>query len=196
MRKRAKQFGFTLVELCIALALLAILFIKLTMIMNEATTTHSRESIAMALEDQAQMVIDRIAFAVVGSDADKLFPDPSAPFFKDRLEFQVSLGVEDGEVVWSDLEVIALDENPSLLYWGRNEGTAEEQTVVWCRNVAEWFANEIGNGADDNDNGLTDEAGLSFVLEGETITIRLTLQRNTKEGPIRYTNEARVACRN
>ncbi len=195
MKQRGTR-GFTLVELCIAFALLAILFVKLTMILNQASNTHRRQSVAMALEDQSQHVLDRIVYAIVGSDPASLLPDPSAPFFKNRLQFQCSLGVEDGEVVWSDPEIIGLDENPSLLYWAQNEGTEAERIVVWCRTVAELFASELPNGADDNANGLTDETGLSFVLEGETITVRLTLERQTKEGPIRHTSEAKVACRN
>lgn len=193
---RGRTSGFTLVEVCIALALLVVLFVKLTMILNQATDIHRRQSVAMALEEQSQMVMDRIVFAVLGSDADRLFPDPSAPFFSERLEFEVSLGVEDGEVVWGDPEVIGLDEDPAHLYWGRNEGTATEQLVVWCRTVADLYEAEIPNGIDDNDNDLTDEGGLSFVLSGETITIRLTLEREAKEGPVRYTNVAKVACRN
>jgi prepilin-type N-terminal cleavage/methylation domain-containing protein len=196
MKHRDENRGFTIVELCIAITLMAILFIKLTMIINEASKTHRRETLSMALEDQALLVLDRISYAVIGSDPDTLFPDPEAPFFTDRLEYQVSLGVEDGQVVWSDPEVIGLDDNPSLLYWGRNEGTPGEQVVVWCRTVAEFFANEVPNGDDDNANGLTDETGLSFVLEGTSVTIRLTLERMTKEGPIRHTKETVVTCRN
>jgi len=188
--------GFTLVELCIAMALMVVLFVKLTMILNQATTTHRRQSAQMALEDQAQVVLDRIVFAIVGSDPASLLPDPSAPFFKNRIQFQCSLGVEDGKVVWSDPEVIGVESDPSLLYWAENEGTPAERIVVWCRSVAALYASELPNGADDNANGLTDETGLSFVLEGETITVRLTLERETKEGKISYTTEACVACRN
>lgn len=196
MKRGSERSGFTLIEVCIALALMAILFVKLTLIVDEASKTHRRETVSMALEDRALLVLDRISYAVIGTDPDELFPDPAAPFFSDRIEYRVSLGVEDGEVVWSDPEVIGLAEDPSQLYWARNEGGPSEQIVVWCRTVAPWFANEIANGIDDNNNGLTDETGLSFVLEGNSVTIRLTLQRLTKEGPIRHTRETVVMCRN
>ena len=196
MNVRRDNRGFTLIELCIALALLSVIFIKLTMMMNEAASDHSERSVSMALEDRAMLVLDRIAFAVIGSDPDTLFPNQAAPFFADRLEYQLSLGVENGEVVWSDPEVIGLDDNPALLYWAKNEGEVGEQIVIWCRSVAEFFSSEVGNGEDDNDNGVTDETGLNFVLDGNSVTIRLTLERQTDEGPIRHTQETVVTCRN
>jgi len=196
MRARTDSRGFTLIELCIALGLLTLMFIKLTLMMNDATTAHRRESVSMALEDRAALVLDRIAYAVIGSDPDTLFPNSEAPFFADRIEFKLSLGVEDGKVVWSDPEVIGLQDDPSLLYWARNEGEVGEQIVIWCRTVAEYFATELGNGEDDNDNGVTDETGLNFVLDGESVTIRLTIERTTPEGPVRHTQETVVTCRN
>ena len=188
--------GFTVIELLISVTLLAILVIKLTLIINEASDTHRRETLAMALEDQAQSVLDKIGFAVIGSDPATLFPDPEAPFWTDNLEYQISLGVEDGAMVWSDPEVIGLAAEPSHLYWGKNEGTPDEQIVIWCRTVADLFSTELDNGADDNLNGLTDESGLSFVLEGNSVRIRLTLERMTKDGRVSYTGETVVTCRN
>lgn len=193
---RSRQQGFTLIELTIALTLLALLIIKLTMVLREASEGHHRGSVSLALEDQAQIVLDRIAYAVIGSDPDTLLPDPSAPFFTDEITYQVSLGVQDGEVVWSDLETIGLND-PSLLYWAENKGEAQEKLVVWSRHVAELFADEVDNGFDDNGNLLADETGLSFVVDGDSVTIRLTLERQQEEGePVRVTKETVVTCRN
>ena len=197
MSRRERARGFTLIELSIAVVLMTILFVKLTLIVDEAMKVHRRESAAMALEDQTQLLLDRVAYAVIGSDPDELFPNPNLPFFSTRLEYRVSLGVEDGEIVWGDPEVIGLvDEAPSQLYWGRKVGQVGEQIVVWCRTVAEYMQNEIENGADDNLNGLTDESGLSFVLDGASVTIRLTLERIGKEGTSSYARETTVTCRN
>lgn len=198
MSRRERRSGFTIIELLIALALLTILFVKLTMVINEASKTHRRESLVMALEDQAILVLDRISFAIIGSDAETLIPEPEAPFFTPEIEYQVSLGVEDGEVVWSDPEIIGLDEtDPALLYWGKNKDALDERVVVWCRTVAELMKDELLNGVDDNGNQITDETGLSFVVDGDSVTIRLTLERLGKEGePIRVSKETTVTCRN
>jgi prepilin-type N-terminal cleavage/methylation domain-containing protein len=198
MIRPGRQSGFTLIELMIALSLLTILVVKLTMVVDQASKTHQRESLAMALEDQAILVLDRVSFAIIGSDADTLLPEPEAPFFTPEIEYQVSLGVEDGEVVWSDPETIGLDaDDPALLYWGKNKDALDERVVVWCRTVAEFMKDEILNGADDNLNGITDETGLSFVVDGDSVTIRLTLERMNKEGgPVRISKETTVTCRN
>ena len=195
MRSTGRQ-GFTAIEMSIALVLMGILFVKLTLIVDDAMDTHRRESASMALEDQAQVLLDRISYAIIGSDPDSLAPDPEAPFFSKQLEFQVSLGVQDGVIVWSDPEQIGLAEDESQLYWGRNVGQAEEQIVIWCRTVAEFMNGEEGNGLDDNFNDLTDESGLNFVLNGNAVTIRLTLEREGSEGRIMYTAETTVTCRN
>ena len=192
-----RRAAFTLIELCIAVVLVGVLFTKLTLLFNEASQTHRRESQAMALEDQARTVLDRIAFAVIGTDRDALNPNNQSPFWTSKLEYQLSMGVEDGEVVWGAPEVIGLDDlTPSELYWAKNQGEPGEQIVTWCRTVAEFFANEIANGDDDNDNGLTDEVGLNFSIEGNRVRIQLTLERVTKEGTIRHTDETVVTCRN
>lgn len=198
MRRGTRQAGFTLIELMIALVLLTILFIKLTMVVNQASKSHQRESMAMVLEDQANLVLDRVSFAIIGSDADTLIPEPEAPFYTPEIEYQVSLGVENGVVVWSDPETIGLDpDDPALLYWGKNKDELDERVVVWCRTVAELMKDEILNGADDNLNGITDETGLSFVVNGDSVTIRLTLERLNKEGdPVRISKETTVTCRN
>jgi len=198
MRGREQRTGFTLIELTIALVLLTVLFIKLTMVIDEASKTQQRDSLIMVLEDQSIQVLDRVSFAIIGSDADTLIPGPEAPFYTPEIEYQVSLGVEDGEVVWSDPETIGLDaDDPALLYWGKNKDALDERVVVWCRTVAEFMKDEILNGADDNSNGITDETGLSFVIDGDSVTIRLTLERSRKEGgAIRVSRETTVTCRN
>ena len=150
MRAATLKSGFSLVETLIAVSLMVILFVKLTMVVNEASRAHRRESVSMALEDQAQQVIDRISYAIIGSDPDEFFPDPSAPFFTPQLQYRVSMGVEDGEPVWSDPEIIGLAADPSQLFWGQNVGQPGEQTVIWCRRVAQFFESELSNGADDN----------------------------------------------
>jgi hypothetical protein len=66
--------------------------------------------------------------------------------------------------------------------------------VNWVRELLE---GELPNGLDDNGNGLIDESGLSFEIDGDTITIRLTLERFDAEGTlITRTVETAVTLKN
>ena len=189
--------GFTLIELMIAIALIAIVTVKLTMVIKQSTQVNRRESTVLALEDQAQRILDKISFAIIGSDSSTLVPNVQFPFFSSELKYQVSMGVENGATVWSDPEVIGQAEHKNELYWARNPGKADERYIVWCSSLSELLKDELANGSDDNKNGLTDEAGVNFVIDREAVTIRLTLERTGKHGdPIRFTKETTVTCRN
>lgn len=195
--KFGRRTGFTLIELVIVIALLAIVLVKLTLVVKEASNSHRRETTSMALEDRALHVLDQIAYAVMGAERESLNPDVESPFFSTDLRYQVSLGVEDGELVWSEPEEVALSGDERQVLYGQNMETANERIVVWTNAVSPFFGNEIPNGEDDNDNELTDESGLTFVVDGSAITIRLTLQSISKEGrPIQATVETFVTCRN
>ncbi|MSR62806.1 MAG: type II secretion system protein [Planctomycetes bacterium] len=192
-RRRA---GFTVVETVIALTLVGLVVTKLALVMDEARRAHQQESLAMALEDQALELIDRIAFAVVGAAREKLTPGMEAPFPAHEIHYQISTGVEDGKSVWSAPEVIGLAGEGSI-YWAENQGEADERLVVWANTVSQMLQNEVMNGLDDNGNDLADELGLAFVLDGRSVTIRLSLERTADDGKkIQASKETTVTCRN
>lgn len=195
MRPRTSRSAFTVIELVISIALLAIVIVKLTIVMNEASNSQRRETASMRLEDNVRRVLDRISYAVLGADRETLFPNGQQPDENDWVEYRASLGVEDGSIVWTDPEKIALDGNQ--VYWAVNEGDPEERRVVWCSAVRALLESEFPNGLDDNVNGLTDEGGLSFTLQGDSLTIRLTLEQEAKDGPpLTESAETTVTCRN
>ena len=81
--------------------------------------------------------------------------------------------------------------------WRDKPGEVDERSVVWSRWVSDFLENELPNGIDDNGNGLIDESGLTFVIDGSMVTIRLTLQRTGSDGKSSvYSREATVHCRN
>jgi hypothetical protein len=133
----------------------------------------------------------------MGSDRGTLNPDPALPAFSSLLRYQISMGVEDGQVVWSDPEVISLSPDGGSVYWAQNEGEPEQRLVVWANNVSQLLEKEFLNGADDNQNQLNDESGLNFVIDRDSVTIRLTLVGEDGDGQIiNHTVETTVTCRN
>lgn len=194
---RTRRSGMTAMELVLALALLAIIALKASMVLTSANEAQQQDSAIMALEDQARRALDQIAYAVMGSDRDSLIPDPESPIFSTSLRYSISLGVEDGEVVWDDPEEIGLSLDESQVIWRKNPGTAEELRVAWCNVVRPFLEGEIPNGTDDNGNGIVDENGLSFVVERDAVTIRLSVQRpGPQNQPISETVSTMVTVRN
>ena len=156
-----------------------------------------REDAEVALEDQARRVLKQIAYEVMGANRETLNPDSPAPGGTERLRYQVNLGVQDGEVVWGDPEQLQLAELEKQIVWSENPETERERRVVWSSLVSPYLSGEIPNGMDDNGNGLIDEKGLSFVMENNSVTVRLTLERIDERGEsVTRTVETTVTCRN
>ena len=193
---RSARAGWTLIEVLLAGLLVTGVMTKAAFVVNAALSLAGDETASMHYEDQARAVIDRIALAVMGSDRETLIPQIEE-MHTNSIRYSFSLGLEDGEVVWSAPEEIRLGDSGSSVQWTENPGAAEERRAVWTNLVSPLLEGEAVNGVDDNGNGLIDEDGLSFVLEGERIVIRLTLRRPEVDGRmIEQTVESVVYCRN
>jgi len=168
--------GWTLIELAIASVLVTAVMGKAALLVRASLDLAGDESASMHYEDQARAVIDRIALAVMGAEREKLKPQIQE-LHSNSVRYTFSLGVEDGKVVWSDEEEIRLGDSHDDVEWRENPDAAAERKVIWTNLVSPLLEGEIANGVDDNGNGLIDEDGLSFVLEGDRVVIRLTLRR-------------------
>ena len=196
-QRSGRRGGFTLVELIIVLVLLTVVGVKAALLLDIASDSQSRDTAEVALEDQAHRTVDQIAFAVMGANRETLFPDPQSPTYSEDVEYEVSLGVAAGVVVWGDPERIALEGTDTQVAWRENPGEVNERRVVWSNVVRPYLEGETFNGIDDNGTGLIDEKGLNFTLQGDQVTIRLTLERTRPDGEV-YTQSVstRVTLRN
>ncbi|NOT32397.1 MAG: hypothetical protein HOP15_18280 [Planctomycetes bacterium] len=193
---RSPRAGWTLIEVTLAALLVTGVVTKAAFVMNTALGLAGDQTASMHYEDQARGVMDKIALAVMGSDRGTLIPEIEE-LHSDSIRYTFSLGIEDGAVVWSAPEEIRLDEQRLAVEWRENPGAAEERKAVWTSLVSPLLEGEELNGVDDNGNGLIDEDGLSFVLEGERVVIRLTLRRPEVNGRlVEQTIESVVYCRN
>lgn len=193
-----RRSGFTLIETTIAIALLAIVMVNALTLLE--TTRKSDEAQADQLELQllASQALDRIVLALVEADEEATLPQNEAPFSDSVINYQASLGVEDGVEIMSEQAQISLEQNDDRIVWKRNPGAANEQQVTWSRYVSDFLIDEIGmNLGDDNGNLLIDEEGLSFNIEQGSVLIRLTLSREDGNGnEITASAETRAAFRN
>ena len=187
----------TILELLLSLALLSVVAVKAQSAWNSMAEAESNIASQAVLEDQARRVLRQIGYAVMGANRETLIPDAEVPMSMEDLRFQVNLGISDGEVIWSDPEEVALEETSQEIVWSQNPDTSDERRVVWTRLVSPFLEGELPNGMDDNGNGLIDEKGLSFVIDGNAVTIRLTLERLNEEGEsVQTTVQTTVTCRN
>lgn len=185
-----------MVEVLIGLVFLTILAAKFAVLFEQTSVFSGSEAASITLEDQARVALDRIAYAVMGSDRESLDPNLESPAFSADIEYKVSLGVVNGVVVWGEPEQIQVPGGSSELVWAQNPGDPDERRVVWSRLVAPLLEGELPNGVDDNGNGLIDEQGLTFVLTGNSVEVTLTLSRPNEDGPpIIETVTTVVTCR-
>lgn len=194
---RRSRAGFTLLEMVISLGLVALVVTNIVLAMDTSTKAYEVGSSRIEVEDQARRTLDRIALAVMGSSREGLAPGQEFPLDTSSLTYQLNLGYQDGEAVWSDPERIQREEGAAQITWSKNPGAPEEQHVVWTKWVREYMDGEVLNGIDDNDNGLIDEKGLSFTIDGDLVTIRLTLEKIAPDGhPVTVPLETQVNVRN
>lgn len=180
-----------------AFSLLGIVVFKAQGAMQSASQGLGDETKRSMIEDQARRVLRQVGFAVMGADRNSLLPGTRSPISTENIRYRVNLGVQDGEVIWSDCEMVAMDTDRMNVFWAENPDQSKEKKVVWSKLVAPFLEGEILNGVDDNDNGLVDETGLSFVISGNSVTIRLTLQIPSEAGgALVQTVETTVTCRN
>ena len=173
--RSSARAGISLLELMIVLAMLAVIASKLATVVQVSNKVVADDTQRMAIEDQARVVVDRICDSLKSSDRTSITP-VLTPQGSSQIDFRYSMGWEDGETVWSELHRIALDpDSPSDLYWRRDPEADDELAVIWSRSVEDLLEGEVENGIDDNGNGLVDESGLSIVVEGNLLTILLSL---------------------
>ncbi len=193
---RTKRRGFTLMGIVMVFTLFGTLVFKAQGAMPFASQGNGDEIKRTMLENEAQRVLRQIGLAVMGTDRNNLLPGASG-FSSEKIRYRHILGVQNGEVVRSDWEMVAMDTDRLSVYWAQNPGEPHEEKVVWSKLVSPFLEGEVANGVDDNNNGLVDEKGLSFVLDGNALTIRLTLRMPSHHGDdLVHTVETTVACSN
>jgi type II secretory pathway pseudopilin PulG len=190
--------GLSILELLLALGLFGVVAVKAALVLNSANDSYEENTAKMSLEDKARRTLDQIAYAIMGSDRETLFPEADSPLFTDSLEYSLSLGVdEDGNVIFDDPEEIGLSEDEDQVLWRKNPDTPEETRVAWCNVVRPFLEGELMNGDDDNENGIIDEKGLAFVMDRDSVTIRLSLECPTADGgTVTQTVETTITLRN
>jgi hypothetical protein len=182
----------------VALVLLVVVIGNVYSLLRQSSKAIGAQNSSFDIDTQAQRAMDRISLALVGASEASLEIPTEAPFFKSALNYKESLGMQDGAVVSSPQQRIELSSTDGgEAVWVENKGTPQEKRVVWSKNIPPLLKAELENGLDDNANGIIDETGLSFVKDGKSITIYLTVKRTTPDGRVfQKSLQDTVTCRN
>jgi hypothetical protein len=194
MRIARAQSGLSLLELVAATGLLLTVLGGVFGALSSATRT-AGSSLPLALLDrEVHRTLHRIAEQASMAGVGTLVTAPTGPLGGDDLSFRVNHGWSAGAVVWGPEISIRWEPDPAdpldgidndrdgiadegQVVWIRNPGAIDEERQLWLADVPRLLAGENQNNLDDNGNGVIDERGLSFALDGNVLTIRLSAAR-------------------
>ena len=211
-RSRRNLRGVTLLEVAIATSLL-VAFGGAAMLATETASKSFRtEAVSANLDSAARKAMVGITERLRAADAATVIV-----FDEHTLNFRRGIGFDEAteSMVLGDPEQLIFEYDPGdpddgidndgdgLIDEGRivhlvNPLAAGERRVVLCNWVTEDLEGEIPNNAiDDNGNGETDEPGFNFVVDGNRVTVRMTLaQLDRQRSRITHTFEKGIALRN
>ena len=221
MRALGKTSGTTLLELTIAISLLAGVLGSILFVLDSTSVAYRTGSAVAGLEARAEKALTTMTQRLRQSGADGLVP-AWLPAGADYVDYERATSVTDdpalwdtAPVVWGDPERLLFEYEPDdpddgvdndgdgLVDEGQvvlieRFGLAGQARTVLATGVRETPEGEIpGNLADDDGNGVADDRGLSFQLNGDLLTVRLTLAARDPDGaPLVVTVRRTVALRN
>ena len=203
--------GFSLVEIMFVLVILGVVLISIAFVSEANARAYGTGAVRAHLEDQAVATVERLAVELSIAGRDTLAPDPAAPVGADSINYLQATGMNGYVVVWRELRRLSFEYEIGELDDGldnNGNGLVDEGCVVLTEDVggpnerrhvlthwvSEYLEGEQGNGLDDNANGLSDEHGFVVERVGETLILRLTLQR-PDAGPRLLTRTVRTSTR-
>ena len=204
--------GLSMVEAVLAIALLVLLLSSAILAASGGYGAFRKMQDATDTEARIRRALDRVASELLSVGTEELLPDPTGQFGTSTLLFRKAVGLNGLQVVWGDQNRIAFEYEPEET----NDGTDEdgdglidegrvvlvhdvggnERQAVLCNGVAELLEGEGANGADDNGNGVIDEAGFNIHRVGDVLFLRLSLLETADTGNIVRTLETSVRVRN
>ena len=196
-RARPSDRGMTLVELAIATTILATVVVALAAGMSTAFGVFRGTVTFVDLERRANAALDKIASELADVPESALITDLEAVDFTSSISYQRQTGWADGAPVFGPVTTIAWAPDPMDPTDGKdNDGdgvidegvitrkAGSESPITIATNVALLFEGETDDNKDENGNGLADETGLSFSLEGGAVAIRITMTRRGPDGEV------------
>jgi hypothetical protein len=199
--------GFTLLEVALVAAILVAVLAASTGVVGTTGATLATGTSIAALEAKANRVLDQVSSELFQAGLTTL--QPAAPTGSPSLGYRRGAGYADGDNLWGPQRRIELRPEEAVdgtdndgdgyvdehrVVWIEDPGLASERQVTWARGVRANLEGEAPNGVDDNGNGLVDEPGLCFQLQGDALTVRVSVEGRDPAGRF-FTRTATTALR-
>lgn len=193
--QRSGREGYTLLELCIAAAILTVALGSLTLFGGRSAGALGEGTSQAELDAHLRRAIARIGEELLPSGQSVITPAaPDPPEGTSTLNYRKSAGPVSGVNSWEIARRFAfayengeiddgLDNNGNglvdegVVEWTIDVGQPSEHTVVLTHGVRELDWREQDNDVDDDGDGLVDERGFVFEREGTLVRVSLTLER-------------------
>ena len=211
--------GLSLLETLFAIVLTTVCLGGLLQAMSRGVALVRECTIVGDVDARAGRALHSIVRELLPSDSGTFVPDLEPPLVGPNpgysaVAFRTAESYQAGAVVWSaptrlqwqlapgELDNGLDDDGDGVVDDGsivlvRNAGQADERSAAIVGGVREYLEGEVPNGVDDNGNGLVDERGFCLLLEGDVLTIRLSLQRTGPDGrAVVRTHETSITTRN
>ncbi|MFT4538544.1 MAG: type II secretory pathway pseudopilin PulG [Planctomycetota bacterium] len=208
------NIGYTLIELMISLSLLTALVLSVFEVTQRSANAVRTGAVVTQLQADSERTLRRVVDRVQMTSSGRLTPRLASPLSSPRCEFQLPIGFDGSDVVWStaqslsfELDTLEVDDgidndgdglvDEGRVIWTESAGDPNSRTVSWASGVRRYLEGEEPNNIDDNGNGLIDESGFAISVDDEIVTIWLTLERiETGDSTLIHTSRASVRLRN
>jgi len=192
----------TVLEMTISSAVLVVVLSIAAAAIVRAHETAGGIAVRSETERRASAALERVTALLADCAGTTVAGNVAPPAGASSITFRERTGWNAGSVVYGDVTTIQWEPDPIDPENGADDdgdGLTDEGQIMWrtgsgpsaksavlVQNVANRLEGETGgNNLDDNGNGLVDERGLSFVLEGGRLTVRITVERKDRDGQVR-----------
>ena len=194
-----RRRGMTLLEVMISLTVFATAMAGVIMSLGMGGKAYTQSAIHNRLYGKAGRTMQRLVRELGPAASASI--QPGDPDGGAQIQFQPVVDSAGGVPVVGEVTRFFLELDPREIDNGVDDdgdGLVDEQVLVrvtdplgptekrvlLLRDVRELLEGETDDGIDNNGNGLADEPGVSFDLDGDLLTIRLTVEAVLEGGRV------------
>jgi len=192
----------TIVEMTISSAVLVVVLSIAATAILRAQGAAAGVAVRVETERRSSAAMERVTALLADCAGTTVAGNVAPPSGASSITFRERTGWNAGSVIYGDVTTIQWESDPLDPENGTDDdrdGLVDEGRVMWLsgtgpnaksavlvQNVANRLEGETGgDNLDNNGNGLVDERGLSFVLAGGRLSVRVTVERRERDGQVR-----------